>query len=101
MPTFVTLGKLTEQGFKNVRQWPQSVRQAFAQREQQGVKLQGYWVTEGQYDFVAIVDVPDEQTGLAGLLSALSQGDFRSETLRGHSLDELEQVVQKMPQGSQ
>ncbi len=96
MPMFITLGKLTEKGIENIRSWPEGVRVAIARAEQQGIKVHGYYVTEGQYDIVAIVEVPDEQTGLIGLLGNLSAGYVRTETLRAHTLDEVDQAIDKM-----
>ena len=40
-----------------------------------------YW-TQGAYDIVATVDLPDEETATAFLLSLGRLGNLRSETLR-------------------
>jgi uncharacterized protein with GYD domain len=96
MPLYLHLGRFTEQGVKNLREMPKAVRQSFADAEKQGVKLHGYYVTEGQYDFAAIVETPDEQTGLRGLLGVVSEGNIRTETLRAHTLDEIEQITQTL-----
>ena len=96
MPTFISLGKLTDQGMKEIHRLPQGVRQTFAQAEQQGVRLVGYYVTEGRYDVVVIVEAENERAALAGLFSANRDGLVRTETLRAHSLDEAEGIIQDM-----
>jgi uncharacterized protein with GYD domain len=96
MPVFVHLGTLTDQGIRNLKDLPDGVRQAFAGAEKQGIKLHGYYLTEGRYDFVAIVEAPDEHAGLGAHLSALSNGDFRTETLRAHTLDDFDQIIGNM-----
>jgi len=96
MATYVVLYKFTDQGAKNVKGTVQRSRETRADNEKRGFKVQGLYWTQGQYDLVAIVDAPDEQSMMAGLLNIGGAGNVRSETLRAYTESEMEAIVQKM-----
>jgi uncharacterized protein with GYD domain len=45
---------------------------------------------------VTVVDTPDEQTLVAGVLAIARNGNFRSTTMRAFSEDEMAQIFQKL-----
>ena len=97
MPAFVILNKFTEQGVRGVKDTVkrgQAIRQAI---EAAGGRLIGIWWTQGQYDTVSIVEVPDEETGMTLLLSTGMQGNLRTETLRAFNEEEMARIVQRLP----
>ncbi len=96
MPTYVVLYKFTDQGAKNVKGTVQRSRETRADNEKRGFKVQGLYWTQGQYDLVAVVDAPDEQAMMAGLLNIGGAGNVRSETLRAYTESEMEAIIQKM-----
>jgi uncharacterized protein with GYD domain len=87
---------MTQQGAQNIHSLPQRVKDARAAAEQHGVKVLGWYLTEGQYDVVTVVDSPDEPTLVAGILAIAKNGNFTSETLRAFTESEMEQIIQKM-----
>src|SRR5205807_8098185 len=76
MPTYVTLYKLTEQGAREMKTLPDRVRATQARAAQQGIKVLGRYLTQGQYDVVTIVDAPDEMAVAAGTLAIAGAGNF-------------------------
>jgi uncharacterized protein with GYD domain len=96
MPNYVVLYKMTNQGAKDIQTLPDRVRQARAAAEQNGIKVNGWYLTMGQYDVVTIVDAPDEQTLAAGVLAIARNGNFTSESLRAFDESEMEQIIQKL-----
>lgn len=96
MPMFVVLGRLTEQGVRNFKQLPQQVQENMQRGQQLGLKVHGWYLTEGQYDFVVVAEAPDDQTMVAQVLSIAGRGNTRSETLHAFTLDEAGQIIQKM-----
>jgi uncharacterized protein with GYD domain len=96
MPTYVVLYSFTDQGAKNAKGTVQRSREARAANQQRGFNVQGLYWTQGQYDLVAIVDAPDEQAMMAGLLNIAGAGNVRSQTLRAFTEAEMEAIVQKM-----
>ena len=96
MPTYITLYKLTEQGAREMKTLPERVRATQARAAQRGIKVLGWYLTQGQYDVVTIVEAPDEMTVAAGTLAIAGAGNFHTETLRAYTLEETEQIIQRM-----
>lgn len=96
MPTYVVLYKFTDQGAKNVKETVQRARETRAENERRGFTVHGLYWTQGQYDLVAVVDAPDEQMMMAGLLNIAAAGNVRSETLRAFTEAEMEGIVARM-----
>ena len=96
MPMYVVLGKMTEQARTSIRELPERARQLQAMGQQRGMKVHGWYLTQGQYDVVVIVEAPDDQTMAAQALAVASRGGTTTETLRAYTLEEAEQIIQKM-----
>lgn len=96
MTTYVVLYKLTDEGAKNAKGTVQRTRETRAENEKRGFTVHGIYWTQGQYDLVAIVDAPDEQTMMAGLLNIAGAGNARSEAMRAFTETEMEAIIQKM-----
>jgi uncharacterized protein with GYD domain len=96
LPTYVVLYKFTEEGAKNIKETVQRAREARAQNERRGFKMQGLYWTQGQYDIVAIVEAPDEESMMAGLLNVQGAGNVRSETMRAFTEQEMESAIGRM-----
>ncbi len=96
MPTYIVLYKFTDQGVKNVKTTLERARDAQAESEKRGFKVHGVYWTQGQYDMVTVLDAPDENAMLAGLLNIAGAGNVHSETLRAFPMEEMAQVVQRM-----
>jgi len=93
MPSYVVLYKFTDQGSKNAKDTVKRAREARADNERRGFKPHGLYLTQGQYDLVAIVEAPDEKAMMAGLLNIIGAGNVRSETLRAFTEAEMEEIV--------
>ena len=96
MPTYVVLAKLTQQGVSKIRDLPQIARENMAMAERRGMKVHGWYLTQGRYDIVVVTEAPDDQTAAAQALAVASRGGVSTETLRAYTLDEAEQIVQKI-----
>jgi uncharacterized protein with GYD domain len=95
MATFVVLGKFTDQGAKNLPNLRAFVEQNRARGERLGVKILGWYLTQGRYDIVVIAEAPDAETMLAQSAGVAGTGNTRTETLRAYTLDEAEQALKK------
>jgi uncharacterized protein with GYD domain len=97
MPTYVVLGRFTDQGLRTVpREGPQRLEAGRQRIERLGGRLLSIYTTRGRYDFVATLEFPDAAAAAAFLLEAGEQGDVRTETLRAFSPEEMEQVRARM-----
>lgn len=96
MATYVTLARWTDQGSKNVKDTVQRTQQYRHDCERRGIKVLGVFWTQGRYDMVAFVDAPDAQTIMANALAMQSQGNIRTETLRGFTEAEIDAMLRKL-----
>ena len=56
------LSKLTDEGWKTIRERPERIREVNKELEAFGVKVLNQYAVLGQYDFVNIVEAPDNET---------------------------------------
>jgi uncharacterized protein with GYD domain len=96
MPTYVVLYNFTDQGAKNIKTTVERAQETIADNERRGFKIKGLYWTQGQYDLVAIVESPDEDSMLAGLFSIAEAGNARSETLRAFTAEEVSRALSKL-----
>ena len=67
MPIYVMLTNLTPDGVQTLKSNPNRVGEVNKEVEQLGVKVKDQWATLGQYDFVTIVEAPDDADDGQGL----------------------------------
>jgi len=96
MPHYITLGKWTEQGIKNVKDSPKRSKAAQQWAEKHGGKLQVFY-TFGEYDFVAVGEMPSDEVALEFALNIGSQGNARTTTLKAWPSSEGAKVIAKLP----
>ncbi len=96
MATFITLGNFTDQGIRNVKDTTKRADVFKAMAQKAGATVKELYYTMGQYDIVAIVEAPNEETATALLVSAGALGNIRSQTLRAFSKEEMGKIVAKM-----
>jgi uncharacterized protein with GYD domain len=89
MPTYIMLTTLTPEGVQTVKNNPQRIREVNKEVEQLGAKVTAQWSTLGRFDFVNIVEAPDEATMARVSLELGSRGTGRYETLAAIPIDEF------------
>ncbi len=62
MGIYILLSKLTPDGRKTLKERPHRIKEVDKELEKRGVKVLDQFATLGQYDFVNIVDAPDNET---------------------------------------
>ncbi len=96
MPGYIVLGKFTEQGVSTIKDSPQRTKQIRAMAEKMGIQVVGVWMTMGEYDLVAVLDAPDDQTMAAFLLESAKLGGLTTQTMRAFSEEEVAQVMSRL-----
>jgi len=96
MPLYVVLYNLTEQGIRDIRATVQRAKDGQAESEELGFKMHHILWTQGPYDVVAIIEAPDEQAMMAGLMNIAEAGNARSLTMRAFTADEMDQAIRRM-----
>ena len=62
MPTYIMLTTLTPEGVQTVKNNPQRIKEVSKEIEQLGATVKAQWATLGHFDFVNVVEAPDEAT---------------------------------------
>ncbi len=81
MPTFIMLTTLTPEGVQTVKNNPARIKEVSREVEQLGATVKAQWATLGQFDFVNVVEAPDDQTMARVSLELGSRGTAKYETL--------------------
>ena len=89
MATFILLSSLTDGGAWTVKEEPDRIRVVNQELDRMGVHVVGQWAVLGPYDFVNVVEAPDNLT--IARVSALlaSRGSVRIMTLPAIPIDEF------------
>jgi len=96
MQTYILLIKLTEQGIKDVKNAPKRMELATQSIEAMGGKLVGIYAVIGEYDYVAIGEMPSDEVAMRFLLGLGALGNVRTTTLRAFTREEFSAIVQKL-----
>lgn len=97
MPYYIVLFNWTDQGIRNAKDSTRRRQEGRKAFEAAGGKWLGFYYTFGQYDGVAIVEFPNDETALQVLLAQASQGNIRTTTLKAFSEAEFDKVAQRLP----
>jgi len=81
VPTYIMLTSLTSDGVKTIKNNPGRVHEVNREMEQLGVKVVSQWATLGRYDFVSVVEAPDERTMAKVSIEMGSRGTTMNETM--------------------
>ena len=89
MPTFVMLTTLSTEGVQTVKNNPSRIREVNKEIESLGASVKAQWATLGRYDFVNVVEAPDEKTMARVSIELGSRGTARYESLAAIPIDEF------------
>ena len=89
MPTYIMLATLSPEGVQTVRNNPSRIREVNREVEQLGATVKAQWATLGHFDFISIVEAPDETTMARVSLELGSRGTSHYETLTAIPIDDF------------
>jgi uncharacterized protein with GYD domain len=89
MPTYIMLTKLTPEGIQTIKNNPARIREVNTEVAQLGAEVKAQWATLGEYDFVNVIEAPDEKTIARVSLELGSRGTSRYETLTAIPIDDF------------
>ena len=96
MPHYISLMRWTSQGLAGLPRWRERVEEGERVIEDAGGTLIGVYVTLGRYDVVEIFEAPDDSVAVEILMKLQRYGAEHTETLRGFTREEAEQIVRKL-----
>jgi len=89
MPVYVMLTTLTDEGRKTIKQSPQRIKEVNKEVEAMGVKVLAQYAVLGPYDFVNILEAPDNKTISKVAIELGSRGTLQTMTMAAMSVDEF------------
>ncbi|MDX6689301.1 MAG: hypothetical protein QOG15_758 [Solirubrobacteraceae bacterium] len=89
MPTYLMFSTLTPDGVSTVKHNPQRIKEVNDEVEQLGAVVTAQWAVLGRYDFVSVIEAPDEVTMARVSLELGSRGTSHYETLPAIPIDEF------------
>ena len=87
--TYIMLSTLTPEGVQTIKNNPTRIREVNREIEQLGATVKAQWAVLGQFDFVNVVEAPDEKTIARVSLELASRGTAKYETLVAIPIDDF------------
>ncbi len=89
MPTYILLSTLSPDGVQTIKSNPQRIREVNKEIEQLGATVKAQWAVLGRFDFVNVVEAPDEVTMARVSMELASRGTARYESLTAIPVDDF------------
>jgi len=87
--TFILLSTLTDEGAQTIREEPERIRAVNKELDRMGVHVISQWAVLGPYDFVNLVEAPDNVTIARVSAAMASRGTVRIMTLPAIPIDDF------------
>lgn len=96
MPKYVLLINWTDQGIKSVKDTTKRAEQASQAAEKLGGRMEMLLWTQGHYDLVAVMDMPDDESFAAVVIQVGMAGAVRTESLRAFTAEEMTGILGRL-----
>lgn len=95
MPYYILLTKLTDEGRKALRDYPQRLKEVNEEVEEMGARIIAQYAILGDYDFINILEAPDNET-IAKISTELgSRGTIQIITYVAIPIDDFLKAIKK------
>lgn len=95
MPYYILLTKLTDEGRKTLKDYPERLKEVNEEVEEMGAKIIAQYAILGDYDFINILEAPDNET-IAKISTELgSRGTIQITTYVAIPIDEFLKAIKK------
>jgi len=95
MPTYVMLSTIGPDGAATLRQNPERLKEVNAEVEAMGVKVLEQYALLGNYDFLNIIEAPDEKAIARVAMALGARGTVKTLTLTAIPVDEFIAAVRE------
>ena len=96
MATYILLGNFTDQGIKNVKDTTKRVQDFKEMATKAGATVKEVFWCHGQFDTVAILEVPSSEIASAIALSVGSLGNIHTQLRRAFTEEDMQVILGKM-----
>lgn len=95
MPVYVALSQLTDEGSKTIKKKPERIKEVNSDIEAMGIKIIAQYALLGQYDFITILEAPDNDSIVRMSVEIGSRGSVQLQTLPAIPIDQLIADIQQ------
>jgi len=95
LPLYILMSTLTDNGWKTVKDKPERIKEVNRELENYGVKVLHLYATLGPYDFVNIVDAPDNNRIAKISIELGSRGTIQIKSMPAIPIDEFIAAIKK------
>ena len=96
MQTYIMLAKLTEKGREDVKGIAERRQKNIEELQQNGIRIVADYAVMGDYDFVYVVEAPDQETMMRQLVKDTGSGRLVFHTMPAIPLDQFEAMVKQV-----
>jgi uncharacterized protein with GYD domain len=89
MPKYVMLSTLGPDGFARMRENPERIREVSTEVEAMGVKVLQQYALLGTYDFLTVLEAPDEFAVSKVATTLASRGTLKTHTLTAIDVEDF------------
>jgi len=97
MPTYIILASYTDQGIRSVKETPKRQEAGKKMLKGMGAELKAIYLTMGAYDWVNVVEAPNDEVVTKFVLSVCSAGNIRTTTLKAFTEAEYKKIIAGLP----
>jgi uncharacterized protein with GYD domain len=95
MPYYLLLSTLTDEGWKTIKEKPERIKEVNKELQALGVKVISQYAVLGPYDFVNIVESPDNETIAKVSIDLGARGTIKIVSMAAIPIDEFIASVKK------
>jgi len=95
MSLYVVLSKLTDEGRKTLKAKPDRLKEVNAELGRMGVKVLQQYALLGKYDFLNVIEAPDNSTVAKVMVNLGARGTLETMTMSALPIDEFLSTLKK------
>jgi len=93
MAKYIVLVNFTDQGIRTVTESVKRATESISTFDKYGCKKTAQFWTMGQHDIVIVLEAPNDETAMKGVLAVGKLGNVRTKTMRAFSAEEMQAVT--------
>ena len=95
MPHYILLSNLTDEGWKTVKEKPERIKEVNKELQAYGVRVLSQYAVLGPYDFVNIVEAPNNETIAKVSIELGSRGTIKILSMAAIPIDDFIMPMKK------